>query len=311
MERTTPICCVTFLNLETAECAECAEMMGKRENPGEQGWLLGLNMHPKWLGDGRAEEFLLPLRELGLSALEFTLNLSSPDWPEMNSLIEECHRLGFRLAFHAPYKGPYNPAGFSKGERDKVERLYRPAIEYAARTAEEAGPTTLVVHGAKRNCPREELRRDTRAFLSWIVEEFPGLRPSIELLVKEESANKIGDSKAELVEIVSALGSPEVGICWDLGHDARNGSVAVPPGFIASVRHVHVHDISPDGEDHCPLIFGSVPYADHLRRLSQAGYRGAIVLEVNGYIVSRFAAAKGVHPLQILCENFGKLAELT
>jgi len=130
---------------------------------------LGLNMHPKWLGDGRAEDFLFPLREVGLRVLEFTLNLSSPDWPEMCSLIKEGHRLGFGITFHAPYKDPHNPAGFSRGERDKIVRLYRPALAYAARVAEEAGPTILVVHGAKGNRPREELCRDTRAFLSWIV----------------------------------------------------------------------------------------------------------------------------------------------
>ena len=271
---------------------------------------LGLNMHPLWLGDGRAENFLFPLRERGLSVLEFTLNLSSPDWPEMCSLIEEGHRLGFGITFHAPYKDPHNPAGFSRGEREKIERLYRPALAYAARVAEEAGPTILVVHGAKGNRPREELCRDTRAFLAWIVEEFPALCPSIELLVREERANKTGDNKDELVEIVSGLGSPKVGICWDLGHDARNGSVAAPPGFIASVRHVHLHDISPDGYDHCPLIFGSVPYEDHVRRLGQTGYRGAIILEVNGYLVSRFAAAAGSYPFQILQDNLLSLALL-
>jgi len=264
-------------------------------------------MHPQWLGDGRAEDFLLPLMELGLGVLEFTLNLSSPDWPEMSALIKECHRLGFSLTFHAPYKGHYNPAGFSAGERDKVERLYRPALAYAARVAEEAGPTILVVHGAKGNSPREELRRDTRAFLAWILEEFPILRPSIELLVREEKANKIGDNKAELVDIVSGLGSPRVGICWDLGHDARNGSLPAPSGFMASVRHVHLHDISPDGLDHCPLIFGNVPYADHLRRLSQAGYRGPIILEVNGYSVSQLATARGMSPIQILQGNLSLL----
>jgi len=165
--------------------------------------LLGLNMHPKWLGDGKAEDFLLPLREVGLRVLEFTPNLSYPEWPEMRSLIEEGLQLGFRVTFHAPYKDPHNPAGFLSGERGKVERLYRPAIEYAACIAGEAGSTTLVVHGAKGNSPREELRRDTRAFLGWIVEEFANLRPCIELLVKEESTNKIGDNKDELVEIIS------------------------------------------------------------------------------------------------------------
>jgi sugar phosphate isomerase/epimerase len=272
--------------------------------------LLGLNMHPNWLADGSAEDFLFPLREVGLNILEFTLNLSALDWPEMHSLIEECRRLGFRITFHAPYKDPHNPAGFSGAKRDKVERLYRPALAYAARVAEETGPTSLVVHGAKGNGPREELRRDTTAFLAWIVEEFPALRPSIELLVREEQANKIGDNKAELVGIVAGLGSPKIGICWDLGHDARNGSVAAPHGFIASVRHVHLHDISPKGKDHCPLIFGNVPYEERLSQLIQAGYRGAVILEVNGYLVSQLATATGKLPSQILQDNLSLLAWL-
>jgi sugar phosphate isomerase/epimerase len=272
---------------------------------------LGLNMHPKWLGDGTAEDFLFPLKEIGLGVLEFTLNLASPDWPETRSLIEESHRLGFRVTFHAPYKDPHNPAGFFGAKRDEVERLYRPAIAYAARIAEEMGPTTLVVHGAKGNSPREELHRDTRAFLGWIVEEFASLHPCIELLVKEERTNKIGDNKAELVEIVSALDPPRVGICWDLGHDARNGSLPSPPGFITSVRHAHLHDISPDGLDHCPLIFGNVPYAERLHQLIRADYKGAVILEVDGQRVARFAAMQGQHPRQILQDNLSLLTKLS
>ena len=272
--------------------------------------LLGLNMHPNWLVGRSAEDFLFPLREAGLNVLEFTLDPSSPDWPEMRSLLEECHRLGFAITFHAPYKGPHNPAGFSGAKRDEVERLYRPALAFAARIAEEAGPTTLVVHGAKGRGPREELRHDTRAFLAWIGEEFANLRPCIELLVREEKANKIGDNKAELVDIVSGLGSPRIGICWDLGHDARNGSVAATPGFITSVRHVHLHDISPDGTDHCPLLFGNVPYEEYLRQLIRAGYKGAVILEVNGYLVSQFATETGQLPFQILQDNLSLLARL-
>jgi sugar phosphate isomerase/epimerase len=274
---------------------------------------LGLNMHPKWLWDSTASEFLSPLRALGLSTLEFTLDISSPDWPEISSLIEECRQLGFQVSFHAPYKDPYNPVGFSGAKRKEMESLFWPAIEYAARIAgDTVQPTTLVVHGAKGNCPRGELRRDTEAFLAWILEEAPDLRPSIELLVREENTAKIGDNKAELVEIVSGLGSPKVGICWDLGHDARNGSKAAPPpGFIGLVRHVHVHDISPDGEDHCPLLFDNVPYRRRLCQLIRVGYGGIIILEVNGYLVSHFAAAKGVHPSQILWDNFRELGGLT
>jgi sugar phosphate isomerase/epimerase len=273
----------------------------------EQRWRLGLNMHPKWLGNGTAEDFLLPLRHLGLCVLEFTLNLSSPDWPEVHVLIEECHKLGFQLSFHAPYKGPYNPAGFSTGERGKIERLFRPAISYATRIAEEAGPTTLVIHGAKRKGPRADLRRDTEAFLGWILEEAPGLRPAIELLIRDETTSKIGDNKAEVVEIVSALDSPEVGICWDLGHDTYNGSLPVPPGFLPLVHHVHVHDIAPDGRDHCPVLFGKVPYEKYLYQLAGVNYRKSVILEVNGYHVSFIAEAEGMNSYQILQSCFRTL----
>jgi sugar phosphate isomerase/epimerase len=273
----------------------------------EQTWRLGLNMHPKWLGDGTAADFLLPLRRLGLRVLEFTLNLSSPDWPETQCLIVECRKLGFQLSFHAPFKGPYNLAGFSRDERSKLERLFRPAIDFAAQIAEEAGPTTIVIHGAKGKGPRADLRRDTEAFLDWILEEGPGLRPAIELLIRDESTSKIGDNKAEIVEIVSALDSPKVGICWDLGHDTQNGSLPIPPGFLPLVHHVHVYDIAPDGRDHCPILFGTVPYEKYLHQLAGAGYCKSVILEVNGYHVSRIADAEGRDSYQILQSCFRTL----
>ena len=70
-------------------------------------------------------------------------------------------------------------------------------------------------------------------------------------------------------------------------------------------------DISPDGEDHCPLVFGNVPYVDRLHRLGHVGYRGTIILEVNGYCVSDLAAAEGVHPFRLLCDSFKKLTLLS
>jgi sugar phosphate isomerase/epimerase len=277
---------------------------------------LGFNMHPKWLWDSTASEFLSPLRALGLNTLEFTLNLSSPDWPEISSLIEECRQLGFQVSFHAPYKEPYNPAGFSGAKRKKIESLYWPAIEYTAHIAENTvQPVTLVVHGAKGDRSRGELRRDTKAFMAWILDEVPSLCLSLELLFREQDKAKIGDNKVELVEIVSGFTSPRVGICWDLGHGARNimggGDPAIPSGFIPLVSHVHLHDIAPDGEDHCPLLFGNVPYRKRLCQLIRVGYSGIIILEVNGYLVSHFAAAKGVHPSQILWGNFRELGGLT
>jgi len=289
---------------------------------------LGLNMHPKWLRGGTAHAFLSPLRDLGLSVLEFRLDLSASNWTETRALIEECRRLGFRLTFHAPFKRPHNPAGFSGPRRGEIEALYAPSIDYAGRiTADLAdgmgsgslllaggglgwGSVPLVVHGAKGDRPREQLRRDTVAFLTWILERAPGLHPALEILSRDPDVAKVGDNKAELVDVVSAVDSPRVGICWDLGHDARNGSQAPPADFVARVTHVHVHDITPDGEDHGPLIFGNVPYIDYLRQLGEVGFRGVIILEVNGHLVCDLADAQGIQPDDLLQHSLNELTRL-
>ena len=270
---------------------------------------LGLNMHPKWLQGGSPESFLLPLSEDGLHVLEFTLNLTAPDWPEFDTLITACRELGFRLSFHAPYKGPYNLSGFSGPQRPALEALFAPAVGYAAAIARRQGPTPLVVHGAKGTGARESLRRDTEAFLAWIEGREPNLCPALELRVREQDMVKIGDSKKDLMAMVPCWRTPCGGICWDLGHDARNGPEIAPPGFIERVSHVHVHDLSPDGEDHNPLLFGNVLYREHLQDLRQAGYNRAIILEVNGHVVTRLAAERETTSGCILRESLHKLSE--
>lgn len=270
---------------------------------------LGLNMHPKWLEGGTPEDFLSPLAEVGLRVLEFPLALASHDWPPTDALIQACRALGFRVSFHAPHKGPYNPEGFSGSQRQRIQRLFDPAVGYAAAVAGEDGPTTLVVHGAKAEDDRDALRRDTELFLSWICERAPNLRPALELRVRAPDVIRVGDNKADLLAVVSASGVPGLGICWDLGHDARNGATSPPPGFVERVTHVHVHDLSPRGDDHYPLVFDNARYRHNLRRLYRSGYGGAVILEVNGHFVARIARDWDVPAIDIISESLQRVIE--
>jgi sugar phosphate isomerase/epimerase len=266
-------------------------------------------MHPKWLQGGPPEAFLLPLMEVGLSALEFTLSLDAADWPEIHDLIRACLALGCELSFHAPHKGFYNPSGFAGPRRPALEQLFAPALAYAAAIAGEQGPTTLVVHGAKGQGAREPLRCDTVAFLSWIEGQDSNLCPALELRTRDQELVKMGDSRADLVATLSRWRPRRGGICWDMGHDAHNGAETAPAGFLEGVSHVHVHDLSPEGEDHYPLLFGNVAYKHHLLALRQVGYDRAIILEVNGYVVTQLAREGHTTSGRILRESFSKLAE--
>lgn len=270
---------------------------------------LGLNMHPRWLGNGPPEAFLVPLRDIGLRVMEFFLNPSAPGWPEIDALIGVSRAIGFRVSFHAPFRGPHNLTGFSGPERQRIERLFEPVVGYAAAIAREDGPTTLVVHGAKGVGTREELRGDTEAFLNWTQARAPDVRPALELRVGEPGVTKVGDSKAELLSFVSQSSVSGLGICWDLGHDARNRSEAATPGFIARVAHVHVHDLSPRGVDHYPLLFNNSPYRRALKRLYNIRYEGSLIFEVNGQFVARVAQERSVSPMQILQHSFEQIVD--
>lgn len=272
---------------------------------------LGLNMHPRWLSGGPARAFLSPLRELGVSVLEFRLDLLSPDWPETAALIESCHQLGFGLSFHAPHGGDHTIAGFAGRKGREIKERYAPAIDYVTGVAGRSGPTTIVVHGAKGRGSRHGLQRDTGAFIMWLLEQSADLGVALELRVRERGQVKVGDSKAELAGLVSKLDSERIGICWDLGHDARNGFDGVERSFLSHVKHVHVHDVSPDGRDHCPLVFDNVPYRPCLQRLLRAGYDGSVILEVDGHLVGVLATNQGVTALHMLHQSFRKLVHLT
>lgn len=274
---------------------------------------VGLNMHRRWLSEGPAHVFLAPLRELGLSILEFKVDSLTPDWSRSEALIEECEQLGFNLSFHAPHGDGYSLTGFSRGRERGISKRYAPAVDYVVDFADRYGPTTLVVHGAKGRARRRALRRDTVAFARWLLGRSVNLRIAIEVRIRERGAIKVGDSRAELVELVSELDSERVGICWDMGHDARNdsGFNGIDDSFLSSVTHVHVHDMSPDGRDHCPLLFDNVPYQHCLTLLLEAGYQGSVVLEIDGHLVAALAEERRVSHLYILQRSLRKLRRLT
>jgi sugar phosphate isomerase/epimerase len=237
-------------------------------------------MHPRWACGDALPAFVEPLRRVGLQALEFELWDHDPDWPRFVPLMEDCLRLGFELCFHAPYRRPYNAAGFSGEERAEVEAAYAPLLDVAARFA----PASVVVHGAHSETrSREALLSDTVAFLEWVLDRYPSLDLALENLTPRPPRVKIGTTRAGLLDIIRLVGDRRLGLCWDLGHDVRAGRLASPErAWLRHVVHVHLHDVDEGGKDHYPLLFERVPYRAWLPRLVQAGFAGIVTLEIKG-----------------------------
>jgi sugar phosphate isomerase/epimerase len=203
------------------------------------------SIDPKWIGDGNAEKFLAPFQKVGMTALEFILQPLEPDWGANQGLAQHCAAAGFLCYFHAPYKTPYNPQGFSSTRRGEIKELNWPAFDFADSLSKQYGLVpTIVIHGAKGDFPIDELVRDTVQFLEWVLAETSCLRPALELL-PHKNMTRVGENRDEVLAVVEQISSDRLGLCWDLGHDVLLGYKDIPTAnFLRAVRHVHVHDIN-------------------------------------------------------------------
>ncbi|MEA3351450.1 MAG: TIM barrel protein, partial [Chloroflexota bacterium] len=129
-----------------------------------------------------------------------------------------------------------------------------------------------------------ELHEDTRAFIIYALDAFPHLTIALENLdVAKPGVTKFGERRDDVLALVTEIDHPRLGICWDTGHDIRHGVSEDPPTeWLERVVHVHVHDLDDNGEDHFPLVFGTVPNQRWIKLLLDAGLEGTITLELKG-----------------------------
>lgn len=253
--------------------------------------LPGFNIHPLWVIQTGVSEFLKPLVISGLKAVEFELHPNQAYWEDFPPLMESCHANSLMIGFHAPYKQPYTIAGFCGGQRHQIEESFQPMLDLASSWADRQDfPTTVVVHPAKAKTPQQviDVRRllfhDTLEFLIWCCLRYPQVRFALENVGPAAAGEtKIGDTREEVLDLVNRVKAPNLGICWDFGHDALHERLVPPsPEWLSKVVHAHIHDLNPEGVDHYPLVFDSLPVKNWLGLLREAGMHGVATLEIKG-----------------------------
>ena len=248
---------------------------------------VGFSMHPRWAGPDELKAFISPLRQAGLSALEFELDDHLDRWSDFMPLMNKAVDLGLDLSFHAPYRAPRSLVGFATDRRSELEKEYRPLWEIAENWGQRmGGQRTVVVHAAVSQPPADpaSLVADTMAYLHWVSGSFPHVRLALENNhppVKGEI--KVGVQRSDVLQIAQGLPPSRLGICWDMGHDyLRHQQDDPPPVWFSRVIHVHLHDVDEDDQDHYPLVIGNVPHQSWLHGLRRAGMKGIVVLELKG-----------------------------
>lgn len=262
--------------------------------------------HPEWQElFQNFENPLLEIARLGLETVEFSLK---PEFrkDDVERIVGESLKAGLKANFHPYTEGKHNPASFEDKEGNPAREIASQSLELCQWASQLQGKrTVLVLHGAStakiedpslRKRDKEFFKERTNQFFKWMerytIEKKLNVLVVPELQIppsEEDNFFRIGDSFSELLETIKGT---ELGICWDTGHGyfahLRKSQSLFPPGdFMEKIRHVHLHDVR-GGEDHQPILAGTIPLAEYLKLLDESGFSGDITLELSPQAIASF-----------------------
>ena len=160
------------------------------------------------------------LTENGINYLEVGLRLVTSDREflknAMDFVLEEQKKLGFEIkTAHLPFSAGYDLSVLNDDERKKAIENQKEAIEFS----KHLGYSIVVLHpDTGKVCEEdyekrhEALIKSLKDFAPWCKER--GIKIAVENLTQVSS---VQTSKA-LVDIIKAVGSDNIGICFDVNH---------------------------------------------------------------------------------------------
>ncbi len=224
----------------------------------------------------------------------------------MEQPIEQSLKAGLKVNFHPYTEGKCNPSSFEDKDDNPAREMASEFLQFCHQVSQLQGRrTVLVLHGASttnignpslRERGREFFKERTNQFFKWMERYILEKKLNV-LLVSElqippsvkENFLRVGDSYTEILETLSGTG---LGICWDTGHGyfahLRKGISLFPPeDFMKKVKHLHLHDVR-GGEDHQPILAGTIPLAKYLKLLDESCFSGDITLEFSPRAIASF-----------------------
>ena len=218
--------------------------------------------------------------------------LLQQSWPEEEAWAHRVREIAERAGvtfgqMHAPIFNPFSTA-------PETEALIA-LSERSMRTAAIVGTPWIVFHPGTSPGPFDAahgaalLERNV-AFVRRMLDADPSGAVGIALEdchdgtpADNRPRKQFGAIPEELAQLVDALDTPRVGVCWDTGHAHVQG--LDHPAALRLLGHrlkvTHIHDNHGRADEHTLPFTGTIKWPEITQALRDAAYRGPISLEVH------------------------------
>jgi len=211
--------------------------------------------------------------ELAIQAID--LDLHEPGY--FTNLGVRFKAAGLAVTVHAPFMD-LNPGAIEPLVQQVTLQRYRQTLD----AAERLGARLVVFHPGYDSWRYGKQRQ---AWLQQALHFWPELCVRAQRLGIQLVLENIYDEDPELlINVVSGMGQPCLGHCFDIGHWALFGKPGVATWLKelgSGLYHLHLHDNYGREDDHLPVGAGYIdftPLWDHLR---STGLRPSMTLEAH------------------------------
>ena len=227
------------------------------------------------------------IRNSGFCLIEVVFSPEHLNYKDLNAVREASLRidqLGMEAySFHAPFASDIDISSTDLASREYALDEILIAVEAAAIL----GVHYFVIHPGPENADipsREERLARIENVVS--VLNRVALRCSelgIRCVLENKLPHLLFGNSGDIMWILSALETTQVGACLDTGHAFLSGDLYQLVYKLAPyLRMLHVHDNKGCGDDHSPPGEGRIDWGAFMKELVQIEFNGPFILEIAG-----------------------------
>ncbi len=227
------------------------------------------------------------IRASGFSMIEVCSSPSHLDYHDLDAVRRAAAMIAEldleAYSFHAPFADHIDISSLEPATRDRALEEILDAAEAAAILQVHY----LVVHPGPESAvipPRDEtLQRmeNVVEVLNQVAQRCHAL--GISCVLENKLPHLLFGRTSDILWILDALDSVEVGACLDTGHAAISGDLHRLIAKLAGhLKMIHAHDNGGTRDDHWPPGDGCIDWEGVLHEVEAIGFNGALILELAG-----------------------------